>query len=366
MHGWLNKSVGAKINGRLFQIKTQIALQNVFVKMNFDENQAFETRDPEPTRARTRELEEAGPSIALASSTTVTEPKRINASALDGFPIAAPTGVAEEAKKAEAVEANAEKAQKKEADRKAKKAAYQRKWRAKEKAALDADDEDVRKAAIAKKVEKAVKRNNEKAELEGKAEAGDPDAQEELRAKKAKQADYSKKYRANVKKKAEDAKAAVAEEAEKKFAANDREKVIALLNSATLALNTITNFFTTHTKVEIPIQISKAFKDATYAARQQIEWNNIRTYRPPAPPFQAVAVRENEQQPEIEQQPEMAIPLLHGTTFILMDIANAFEAMTYDFPQEKASAFIEASIEAEHSVRLNDYMIRRCGGGVVV
>ena len=112
--------------------------------------------------------------------------------------------------------------------------------------------------------------------------------------------------------------------------------------------------------MEIPIQISKAFKDATYAAREQIEWNNIRTYRPPAPPFQAVAVR------EIEQQPGIAIPLLHGTTFILMDIANAFEAMTYDFPQEKASAFVKASIEAEHRIRLNEYMIRMYGGGVVV
>ena len=48
--------------------------------MNFDENQAFETRDPEPTRARTRELEEAGPSFALASSTTVNQPKRVNSS----------------------------------------------------------------------------------------------------------------------------------------------------------------------------------------------------------------------------------------------------------------------------------------------
>ena len=51
---------------------------------------------------------------------------------------------------------------------------------------------------------------------------------------------------------------------------------------------------------------------------------------------------------------------------MLADIANAFKAMTYDLPQEKASAFVKASIEAEHRVRLNEYMIQMYGGGVAV
>ena len=117
----------------------------------------------------------------------------------------------------------------------------------------------------------------------------------------------------------------------------------------------------THKNLEIPLETSKAFADATLAALVQIDTHeNHPIFRLIAPQFQAVAVR------EIEQQPGVAIPLVHTATFMLVDIANAFKAMTYDFPQETASAFAKAASEAERRVRRNSCAIQRWGGAVAV